>query len=191
MNRREALSRAAILLGGAISAPTIAAIMSGCKADPKAAAASSGYLSADLEAMLAELCDLILPKTDTPSASEAGVPGFIHTIMMECTPQADREAFAMGLKQLDEEAKGFSKLSAEEKQAFLKKLDTDAHAPNGAGTADKATPSQATWRKLKELTVVGYFTSEIGASEVLEYVPVPGKWEPCIPLKEGQRAYAT
>ncbi len=140
---------------------------------------------------MAELCDLILPKTETPSASEAGVPGFIHTIMMECTPQADREAFAMGLKQLDEEAKGFSKLSAEEKQAFLKKLDTDAHAPNGAGTADKATPSQATWRKLKELTVVGYFTSEIGASEVLEYVPVPGKWEPCIPLKEGQRAYAT
>ncbi len=185
MNRREALSRAAILLGGAISAPTIAAIMSGCKADPNVAAASSGYLTSNLEALVAELCDLILPKTDTPSATEAGVPSFIHTIMMECTPKTDRDAFVAGLKQLDADAKGFAKSSAEEKQAFLKKLDTEARA-----AADKATPPQAAWRKLKELTVVGFFTSEIGASEVLEYVPVPGKWEPCIPLKEGQKAYA-
>lgn len=183
MNRREALSRAAILLGGAISAPTIAALMSGCKADPKA---STSYLSNSEEALLNELCDLILPKTTTPSATEAGVPAFIHTIMQECTAQAERDAFAAGLKQLDADAKGFAKLTAEEKLAFLKKLDTDARA-----AGDKATPPQASWRKLKELTVVGYFTSEIGASEVLEYVPVPGRYDGCIPLKEGQRAYAT
>lgn len=118
---------------------------------------------------MAELCDLILPKTDTPSATAAVLPGFTQSIMMECTPQADRDAFIAGLKQLDEDEKGFSKLLAGRKQAYLKKLDKDARA-----TADKATISQAAWRKLKELTVVGYFTSEIGASEVLEYVPVPG-----------------
>ena len=185
MNRREALSRAAILLGGAISAPTIAALMSGCKADPKAAAASS-YLTAEQEALLNELCDLILPKTATPSATEVGVPIFIHAVMEDCTPQADRDVFVSGLKQLDADAKGFAKLSEGDKTAFLKKLDTDARA-----AGDKATPTQAAWRKLKELTVVGYFTSEIGASEVLEYVPVPGRYEGCIPMPEGQRAYAT
>lgn len=183
MNRREALSRAAILLGGAISASTVAAIMSGCKADPKA---STNYLSNSEEALLNELCDLILPKTDTPSATEAGVPAFIHTIMQDCTPAADRNAFVAGLQQLDADAGRFVKMRPEDKQAFLKKLDTDASA-----AGDKATPSQATWRKLKELTVVGYFTSEIGASEVLEYVPVPGKYEPCITLAAGQKAWAT
>lgn len=186
MNRREALSRAAILLGGAISAPTIAALMSGCKADTKATAGGTSYLSAEQEALLNELCDLILPKTSTPSATEAGVPTFVHTVMQDCTAQAERDAFVAGLQQLDTDAKGFAKLSVEEKQAFLKKLDADARA-----AGDKATPTQAAWRKLKELTVVGYFTSEIGASEVLEYVPVPGRWEACIPLAEGQKAWAT
>ncbi len=183
MNRREALSRAAILLGGAISAPTIAALMSGCKADPEA---STNYLSNSEEALLNELCDLILPKTTTPSATEAGAPAFIHTIMQDCTTTADREAFVSGLRQLDTEAGRFVKMRPEDKQAFLKKLDTEARA-----AGDKATPPQASWRKLKELTVVGYFTSEIGASEVLEYVPVPGRYDGCIPLKKGQRAYAT
>ncbi|MBI5916389.1 MAG: gluconate 2-dehydrogenase subunit 3 family protein, partial [Bacteroidetes bacterium] len=175
MNRREALSRAAILLGAAISAPTIAALLSGCKADPKAASTSS-YLTAEQEALLNELCDLILPKTSTPSATEVGVPSFIHAVMQDCTPQAGRDAFVAGLKKIDEDAKGFSMLSSEEKVAFLKKLDTDARA-----AGDKATPTQSAWRKLKELTVVGYFTSEIGAGEVLEYVPVPGRWDGCIP----------
>lgn len=185
MNRRDALARAALLLGGAISAPTIAALMSGCNLDGNSSKGASAYLTSDLESLLNELVDIILPKTATPSATEVGVPGFIHTIMTECTTQADRGAFVVGLKQLDADAKGFSGLSADEKQAFLKKLDVDARA-----AADKATPSQASWRKLKELTVVGYFTSEVGASEVLEYVAIPGKWEPCIPFKEGQRAYA-
>ncbi len=182
MNRREALSRAAILLGGAISAPTIAALMSGCKADPTA---STSYLSNSEEALLNELCDLILPKTSTPSATEVGVPAFIHAVMQDCTTPADRDTFVAGLRQLDTEAGRFVKMRPEDKQAFLKKLDADARA-----AGDKATPAQATWRRLKELTVVGYFTSEIGASEVLEYVAVPGRWEACIPLKKEQKAYA-
>ena len=185
MNRREALSRAAILLGGAISAPTIAALMSGCKADPNATTTSTSYLSAEQEALLNELCDLILPKTSTPSASEAGVPSFIHAVMQDCAPQAERDAFVAGLQQLDADAKGFAKISVADKQAFLKKLDADARA-----AGEKATPQQTTWRKLKELTVVGYFTSEIGASEVLEYVPVPGRYEGCMPLDANQRAWA-
>lgn len=182
MNRRDALSRAATLLGAAISAPTIVAILSGCKADPTA---STSYLSNSEEALLNELCDLILPKTSTPSATEVGVPAFIHAIIQECTTPADRDALVAGLRQLDTDAGRFVKLRPEDKQAFLKKLDTEARA-----AGDKATPSQAAWRKLKELTVVGYFTSEIGASEVLEYVPVPGRYEPCKPMPKGQKAYA-
>lgn len=186
MNRREALSRAAVLLGGAVSSTTLAALMAGCKADPNATVAVPSYLTKAQNALLHELCDLILPKTSTPSATQAGVPAFIHAVMQDCVPPPEREAFLTGLRQLDEEASGFTKLSALEKQSFLKKLDTGARA-----TGDDASPSQSTWRKLKELTVVGYFTSQTGAEEVLEYVPIPGKYEPCIQLTKGQKAYAT
>ncbi len=186
MNRREALSRAAILLGGAISAPTIAALMSGCKADPKVTAGATSYLTAEQESLLNELCDLILPKTSTPSATEAAVPSFIHAVMLDCTPQAERDAFVRGLQPLTLEKNGFIKLPPDRKILFLQQLDKETRA-----AGDQATDTQAAWRKLKELTVVGYFTSEIGASEVLEYVPVPGRYDACIPMPAGQKAYAT
>ena len=51
----------------------------------------------------------------------------------------------------------------------------------------KGTPF---WRLLKELTLFGYFTSEQGATQALEYVPIPGRYDACIPLKPGQKAYA-
>ncbi|HAK76772.1 MAG TPA: twin-arginine translocation pathway signal, partial [Runella sp.] len=44
--------------------------------------------------------------------------------------------------------------------------------------------------RMKELTVTGYFTSEIGATKALEYLPIPGRFEGCVPLKPGQKAWA-
>jgi hypothetical protein len=181
MNRREALSRAALLLGGAISAPVVSAVMAGCKADSRSAATTT-YLTPAQEALLNELCDIILPVTSTPSATAVGVPAFIHAVMQDCTPKEERDAFVAGLAALDV---SLSKLSEADKLSFLKALDAEARA-----AGEKASPAQASWRKLKELAVVGYFTSEIGASEVLEYVPVPGQYNPCMPMPEGQRAYA-
>ena len=46
------------------------------------------------------------------------------------------------------------------------------------------------FQRMKELTVTGYFTSEIGATKALEYLPIPGKFEGCIPLKPNQKAWA-
>jgi hypothetical protein len=42
-----------------------------------------------------------------------------------------------------------------------------------------------------ELTCLGYYTSEIGATKALKYVHIPGKYEACIPLQPGQKAWAT
>jgi hypothetical protein len=43
---------------------------------------------------------------------------------------------------------------------------------------------------MKQLTMLGYFTSEVGSTQALRYVPVPGKYEGCIPYKKGDRAWA-
>ena len=182
MNRREAITRTAVLLGGAVSASTIAAVLSGCKTGP--IPPSSTFLTPEQESLVAQLCDLILPKTGTPAATEVGVPGFIYTILQECTPAEDRETWTAGLMQLDADAGGLLRLPVDQQTAFLKKLDAEAREAK-----EPLTPPQAAWRKLKELTLIGYFTSETGASEVLEYIPVPGRFEGCIPLPPGQRTY--
>ncbi len=185
MTRREALSRAALLLGGTVSAPVVAAVLGGCQADPKGSAGPA-YLRQGQAALVDRLCDIILPETATPGATAVGVPAFVHAILQDASPQEVRDAFVSGLEQLDREAGGFMGLSAGEQETYLRTLDAAARA-----AGDAAGPAQAAWRQLKELTVVGYFTSEVGAGEVLEYVPVPGRYEPCMPMPEGQRAYAT
>jgi gluconate 2-dehydrogenase gamma chain len=185
MTRREALSRAAVLLGGAVSAPVVTAVLGGCRAEPSGTLVPA-YLSREQSALVDRLCDIILPQTSTPSATAAGVPSFIHAILQDASPEEGRKAFVSGLAQLDREAGGFLGLAAGEQESYLRSLDEAARA---AGS--DANPAQAAWRQLKELTIVGYFTSEVGAGEVLEYVPVPGRYEPCISLPEGQRAYAT
>ena len=70
--------------------------------------------------------------------------------------------------------------SQEERTAYLNKLNAAAREENG--------PKY--FNMLKDLTVLGYFTSEIGATQALNYVEVPGKWEPCIDYKKGDKAHA-
>ena len=43
---------------------------------------------------------------------------------------------------------------------------------------------------IKELTTTGYFTSEIGATQALEYLPIPGKFDGCMPLSPNQKTWA-
>lgn len=192
MTRREAISRTAIILGGAISAPTLTALMQGCKADSSQPAVSN-FLTSDQERMVTTMADIILPRTSTPGAVDVGVPAFIYQVLQDCYPEADKMAFAAGLDQLNEECKKvigrrFLRLKPAKQIEFLKKTDTEARA---ALTEGELSPHLASWRKLKELTLLGYFTSETGASEVLEYLPVPGRLEVCMDMPDGQRAWAT
>ena len=121
------------------------------------------------------------------------MPAFIFTVLQDCFPQEEREAFVAGLNQLDEaceadQRRNFLKLSIEKQVAFLKKTDSEANATEKSGSS--LALHQATWLRLKELTLVGYFTSEIGASQALEYIPVPGRLETCIDMPQGQKAWA-
>ncbi|AWV97470.1 gluconate 2-dehydrogenase subunit 3 family protein [Arcticibacterium luteifluviistationis] len=207
MNRREALNRVAILMGGAVSAPTIMALMEGCT--PKDTASTPFSLSADYQSLVAEIAEVIIPTTDTPGAKEAGVGPFIETMLRDCYSDAQAAHFTKGLKALESKSKelggSFVSLSSEQKTEVLKGMEAAAGAEkqeaekvkeidaetgkvkdDGKG-AEKVTPF---FNIMKELTLFGYFTSEIGATQELDYVPIPGKYEGCIPLKEGQKAYA-
>ncbi|MDF1811898.1 MAG: gluconate 2-dehydrogenase subunit 3 family protein [Verrucomicrobiales bacterium] len=175
MNRREAVERITLMLGGAI-APQISSGLMGqvTNTGPSVAVNEAQTL------LLAELADVIIPTTDTPGAKAAGVEQFIIRLMRDCYIKEDQEKFYAGLTKLDEacraaHGKGYVEADAEQKEACL----TDAMKTN-----------KAFFKQMKQLTVTGYFTSEIGATQALEYLPVPGRFEGDVPLQPGQKAWA-
>ena len=82
-------------------------------------------------------------------------------------------------------------LTASEKESMdeLTKIGDERKKAQGAGKAFEE-PGVPFFRLMKELTLLGYFTSEQGAQQALVYVPVPGRYDGCIDLKPGQKAWA-
>ena len=175
MNRREAVQRVALMMGGVLAAPLMAGVMG-----QVTNIGLSVIVSAEQEALLAEIADIIIPTTDTPGAKAASVEKFIVRVMRDCYKKEDQDKFYAGVAKLDADSqtkfgKGFLGLDLAQKNEMVK-LST---------TTDKPF-----FQRMKELTVTGYFTSEIGATKALAYLPIPGKFEACIPLKPNQKAWA-
>ncbi|GAB3040856.1 gluconate 2-dehydrogenase subunit 3 family protein [Spirosoma pulveris] len=175
MQRREALQQAALMMGVMLSAPTLAGAMGRVtNAGPSLA------VSPDQEALLAEVADVIIPTTSTPGAKAAGAEKFIVRVMRDCYPKADQEKFYAGLAKLDADSKtkfgkGFAALEGAQKIEMVKQT---------------MTTDKPFFLRMKELTTTGYFTSEIGATKALEYLPVPGQFNGCAPMKPGQKTWA-
>jgi hypothetical protein len=185
MDRREALKRTAWLMGGIVSAPAIMGVLKGCTARP-AINWKPVFLTEDQAAIVSEVAEIIIPKTDTPGAKDAGVPSFIDQILKEVYSKEDQEWFANGLLSFSEAADKeygdpFSELGDEEQVAFVKKTH------DAAVTTEQATqpaPKRPFILMMKELTMLGFFTSEVGATQILQYDPVPGAYKGCVPLSE-------
>lgn len=182
MDRREALKRTAWIMGGAVSAPAIMGILKGCAAKPTIDW-KPVFLSSDQGVLVTQVAEIIIPKTDTPGAKDVGVPGFIDQIVHECFPKEDQDKFLNGLKAFDDEAKKeygdpFINLDAEQQSAFVKKVH------DAAVNTDENGAPRPFILTLKELTMLGFFTSEPGATQVLQYSPVPGAYKGCIPVSE-------
>lgn len=211
MNRRDALQRVAWMMGGAISAPSLVAMLQGCSTSPSSGAPFA--LSADYQALVAELAEVIIPKTDTPGAKEAQVGSMIEVLLKDCYSSLQQEHFVKGLEDLEAESKKlggkFVDLSAEQKAEAVKIMvqkSKDESAQNEEKAKQVDTESGLTkeeqkkkdevevpvpfFRLMKELTLFSYFTSEPGATLALDYVPIPGRYDGCIEMKPDQKAYA-
>ena len=214
MDRREALSRVALIFGGTIIGAE--AFLSGCKPTP----AKEGLFAADDILLLDEVGDTILPTTtSSPGAKAAGIGQFMKTIVTDCYTEDDQRAFTGGIGKLNDAAKkkydkNFMDLTPEQRTEFLTALDKEAKDYNKelSDRDSKMTDEEKHQRTLakndgtykrdpkddphyfgmmKQLTVWGYFTSEVGATKALRYVAVPTRYEGCIPYKKGDKAWAT
>ncbi len=188
MNRREAISSVALLLGGTIIGSN--AFLSGCK--PKSEVGVS-FSPEDIY-LLDEISETILPATSTPGAKEAKVGEFMTVIVRDCYEEKDQTVFMDGIKKLNEACKAkhngkeFLNASPEQRHELLVALD--AEQKEYQKNKKEGEPSHY-FRMMKELTLWGYFSSEVGATKALRYVAVPGKYEGCIDYKKGDKAWAT
>jgi len=187
IDRREALRRAALLLGGAISAPTIAAVLAGCEArSAEGERWSPRALTPEQGDLVAAIADQIIPRTDTPGARDVGVHRFIDTMLAEYYSTEERSSFLAGLAGVDASARSasgqsFVRLSPSRQRDIL--LPFDAEAYRGA-------TRQPFFRTMKELTLLGYYTSEAGATRELKYARVPGRFDGCVPFTNIGRAWS-
>jgi gluconate 2-dehydrogenase gamma chain len=200
MNRREAIQRTALALGYALSAPAMMGVLNGCKASPELSFKPVFFTEPQAQT-IAELSEIILPKTTTPGAKDAGVPGFIDSMLKEVYGKDAQDNFIEGLKAFEEDAKNtlgdtFMDLKPEQRVAHFKKHHDEALSAAGKGgptgwwNAGKDGDKPFVL-KMKELTLLGFFTSQPGATEVLQYKQVPGPYHGCVPLAEVGKAWAT
>jgi gluconate 2-dehydrogenase gamma chain len=184
IDRREALKKTALLMGAAVSASALTGILQGCKATPELLY-TPVFFTPDQARIVTEVAEIIIPKTDTPGAKDAGVPGFIDTMLKDCYKKEDQDRFLAGLTAFDEEAKkaygdSFIYCTPEQQVEFVKKTH-DAALKEMKENKEAKRPFIL---MAKELTLLGFFTSEPGATQVLQYVAVPGSYKGCVPLTE-------
>lgn len=186
MERREAVKYISILLGGTLVGAN--AFLTGCKSEDGKAMA----FSQDDIAYLDEVAETILPTTSTPGAKAAKVGQFMTVMVADCYTEADQKVFHEGMDKLNDAAdkkfnNNFMKLTPQQRHELLVQLD--AEQKEYQKNKKKEDPSHY-FRMMKELTLLGYFTSEIGSKQARRYVPVPGRYEGCIPYKKGDKAFA-
>ncbi|HEY4935768.1 MAG TPA: gluconate 2-dehydrogenase subunit 3 family protein [Puia sp.] len=191
MNRREALSSVALLLGGTIIGAEM--FLSGCtNADKKIGTAGLNFSQDDIS-FLDEVGETIIPATDSPGAKEAKIGDFMHTIVRDCYDEKEQQIFIDGMGKLNAASvkmngKSYLESSPAERKNLLVELDKEQKEYTAK---KKPTDPPHYFRMMKELTVWGYFSSEPGATKALRYIAVPGRYEGCIPYKKGDKAWAT
>lgn len=209
MNRRIALQRVSLLMGGTLSAGTIMAVLGGCGNEATSTAETGALFQSSEQQLVADIAEIIIPTTDTPGAKEAGVGPFIETMLKDCYSETQQKNFKAGLMRVEEEAKKFGNsfvaLSPEKQTEVLKIMETLAmeekskvqepkniDVESGLEKRDANTPETPTpfFQLMKELTLFGYFSSEIGATQALAYDPIPKAYHGCIDLAPGQKAWA-
>jgi len=187
MNRREAIAAIGWMMGGAMIS---ADLLISCTSNTSAKV--NELFNQDQVALLDEVGETILPTTDTPGAKAAKIGNFMAVMVQDCYNEEDQKVFMKGISQLDEASKDkfgktFMKATPQERTQLLTFLDTEQKKYMLNKEPEK--PNHY-FRMMKELTMLGYFTSEVGATQALRYLPVPGKYDGCMPYKKGDRAWA-
>lgn len=190
MERRELLKMIAAATGMAmIGGPSLAF----GQAQLPVAEANNSFSTTDV-AKLDEIAEVIIPKTDTPGAKDAGVGLFMAKYVTDCYTKEQQAIFRAGLADLDKRSAGrFMTMTPAARGDLLRILDaeskTQAAKSKTGGKGSKSAPHYFTM--IKQLVLFSFFTSEVAATQVLRYEAVPGRYDGDMPYEPGTPAWAT
>jgi hypothetical protein len=187
IDRREAIKKTALMMGGALSAPTILGVLNGCTPSMEPNWAPK-FFTKEQAVTVMELAETIIPKTDTPGAKDIGVPKFIEEMVSTIFSLEDRTKFMKGLQAFEAECDDkmgdpFGYIEPNKQLSFTMQKNRDIQKLKGVDFGEEGIEKPFFWT-FKELTMLGYFTSEVGATKVLQHKYVPTRYEGCIPLAE-------
>lgn len=202
MNRREFLQCAAILVSGA-AVSQVGFSLTGeqytyLATAPDYIARPGNYFSEAQKKAVAMLAETIIPRTETPGAIDANVPRFIELMVFEWLNDGERTLFLDGLSQLmsatpRDHGKPFEELPETERVRILEKLESQASDSSwyDFGNTRRDFISDAPFIcQLKELTIWGFFTSEVGSTQVLRYEAMPMRFDGHLKLEENDSSWA-
>jgi len=194
ISRREAILRVSAMLGG-VALVGQSAMLAGCAAGPanetQAPPSNSIFSQTDIR-LLDEIAETILPETSTPGAKAAGVGPFIALMVTDTYYENDQQIVLEGLNSLQAQClrsygAHFELVTAAQRLTLIENLDAEQHVY--MQTSEEGAPAHY-FRMLKELTLLGYFTSEIGYTQALRYAETPGGFDPCAPYTPGEKSWA-
>lgn len=183
-------------MGGAVSMSTASAILGGCRVGSRLKAYVPRTLTPEQYDLVADVAELIIPETDTPGARGARVHEFIDKMLTDWFDDDQRERFLVGLadvenRAVDDHADSFLDLDAVRQNELLTVLEKERVAwkrTAGAGASDD--PNRPFFDIIRELTIAGYYTSEIGASQELKYEIIFTGYEGAVPYEEIGRSWS-
>ena len=181
MQRRDALKRTALILGSAVAIPSLTSALKGCT-PAEVNTYSPVFLNQQQFYTVAAIADRILPATETTGAIDVGVDRFIDLMLNECYAEVEQQRFLQGIAEFQKalgEGVEFQELEKEEKDRILdpiseSELDLDINVM---------------FATIKDLTLLGYFTSEQGIKQNYNYQPVPGRYEGCVTLSGDEKPW--
>lgn len=183
MNRRDILRYTAWLTGSAVSAPLAGALLSGCSSDEPPALETGDigelhFFTPEQFALLALLADTILPRTDSPSATDVSAHYRVDAMLGKIFEADYRDEFRHLWTVLEAYLSDADFVAADDEQrvALLRELELNQ-------TTSLAEPQKALL-ETKQMLVVYYLTTEAVATNYLNHRPIPGRYEPCIPVEE-------
>lgn len=188
MNRREALKTVVLLLGGSVISTPI--FLQGCKSNEEERL--PGDISEEDIKLLDEISETMIPETDTPGAKAANVGQFVGDMAPKLLTRKNQNSFYQGLHTIrmnfkDEFGHTFFEAESDERLHFLNELDAEIETYN---QNKKDEDPEHYFRLFKELILLGFLTSEEGSTKAMRYIQTPGRYEPCIPYENGEKAWA-
>lgn len=191
MDRREAVKAVSLLMGGTLVGANM--FLTGCKVN-RDIRVNELFMESDI-ALLDEIGETIIPTTDSPGAKATQIGGFMAMMVLDCYEPHNQKAFTDGLVTLRKDFKElygseFEDASVKDRTEYLNAQNTKMRTYAELNKDNPEAPAHV-YKMIKELTLLGYLTSEIGCTQARRYIETPGRYDGCVDYKKGDKAWTT